>query len=210
MKNSSRSAPLPLPRPFSLLLVLLLLHLSLFFSLSITHPLCAQNFQWDESTALAKPQEQLVNSLIARLLISREVAWSKYCSHAKVRDLAREAKVLTDLKQEGRRIGMDPEEVILLFKPQIIASCRLQEELIAGWASGTLPRLTTPPKDLPGEIRPLLDKVDATLLLQWKALSAKSFDQGDFYSAVRIIEEHGFSTDVAKIAARPLFPRSSR
>ena len=178
--------------------------------LLLAGPLCAQNFQWDESTALAKPEEQLVNSLLARLLISREVAWSKFCSHAKVRDLAREAKVLTDLKEEGRKIGMAPEEVVYFFKPQIVASCRLQEELIAGWGSGMLHRPTTPPKDLPGEIRPLLDKVDRTLLLQWKALSSKSFDRGDFYAAASKIEEHGFSADVAKIAARPLFPRFSR
>ena len=178
--------------------------------LLLAGPACSQNFQWDESVALARPEEQLVNSLLARLLISREVAWSKYCRHAKVRDLAREAKVLTDLKEEGQKIGLPPEEVLSLFKPQIVASCRLQDELIAGWASGTLPRPTSPPKDLPGEIRPLLDKVDRTLLLQWKAVSSKSFDLADFYAAATTIEKQGFSADVAKIAARPLFPRSAR
>lgn len=175
----------------------------------------SQSFQWDQSTALKstaskRPEDQLVNSIVARLLLSREVAWSKFCSHAKVRDLAREAKVLTDLKEEGRKIGLTPEEVTQFFKPQSIASCRLQEELMGGWASGAIPRPETSPKDLRGEIRPLLDKVDQTLLLQWKELSSRSFDQGDFYSAMETIQEHGFSADVAKIAANPFLPRSTR
>lgn len=172
----------------------------------------AQSFQWDQSSALRstasnRPEDQLVNSIVARLLISREVAWSKFCSHAKVRDLAREARVLTDLKEEGRKLGLSPEEVNIFFKPQIVASCRLQEELIAGWASGAIPRPASPPKDLPGEIRPLLDKVDQALLLQWRAVCAKSFDQADYYAAKGMIQEQGFSADVAGIAARPISPR---
>lgn len=170
----------------------------------------AQSFQWDQSTAMKRPEDQLVNSIVARLLLSKEVAWSKFSSHAKVRDLAREARVLTDLKEEGRKIGLAPEEVVCFFKPQIIASCRLQEELMAGWGSGALPRPTTPPKDLPGEIRPLLDKVDRTLLLQWKAVSSKSFDRADYYAAKGTIQEQGFSAEVAGIAARPLLPSSAR
>jgi len=161
------------------------------------------SFQWDQSTALARPDDQIVNSIIARLLLSKEVAWSKFCSHARVRDLAREAKVLTDLKEEGREQGLAPEQVSFFFKPQIVASCRLQEELIAGWSSG-LPRPKTPPKELKEEVRPLLDKVDRTLLLQWKALATKSFDRADYYAAVQLIHEQGFSADVSKIAARPL------
>lgn len=178
--------------------------------LLIADPVWSQSFQWDESTALARPNEQLSISIIARLLISREVAWNKFCRHAQVRDLAREAKVLTDLKEQGKQIGLAPEDVVTLFKPQIVASCRLQEELMAGWASGALPRPSTPPKDLQVEIRPLLDKVDRTLLLQWKTVSSNSYDRGDYYAAVRTIEDQGFSADVAKIAARPFSPRPAR
>jgi hypothetical protein len=197
LKASVSSNPV---RIFPLLAALLL----------ITGQAWSQSFQWDESTALARPDEQLTSSIIARLLISREVAWNKFCRHAQVRDLAREAKVLTDLKVEGRKIGLAPEDVVSLFKPQIVASCRLQEELIGGWASGTLTRPSTPPKDLQGEIRPLLDKVDRTLLLQWKAVSSKAFDLADYYAAAKTIQDQGFSVDVAKIAARPFSPRPAR
>ena len=168
----------------------------------------SQTLQWDQATALARPEDQLVNSVVTRLILSREVAWSKFCTHAKVRDLAREAKVLSELKEAGRAIGLSPEEVSFFFKPQIVASCRYQEELIEGWANGQ-PCPGSPPKDLAGEIRPLLDKVDQTLLQQWKAISSKSFDRVDFYTAVQMIQERGIPADVAKIAARPLVPRSS-
>lgn len=179
---------------------------TLFLSVALAS---SQSFQWDQAAALANPKDQLVNSLTARLLLSREVAWSKFCAHAKVRDLGREAKVLTDLKAEGSKMGLSPEAVSFLFKPQIVASCRFQEELIAGWTSG-LPRPTTPPKDLQGELRPLLDKVDQTLLLQWKAVSAKSFDLADFYAAEKMIEDQGIPDAVAKIAVRPLDPSLPR
>jgi chorismate mutase-like protein len=184
----------------------LLLPLMLVIMTGVLFSQTTRNFQWDEATALSRPEDQILNSIITRLLLSREVAWSKFCNHAKVRDLAREAKVLADLKQAGRKIGLTPEQVNSIFKPQIVASCRLQEELIAGWRSG-FPRPQTSPKDLKAEIRPLLDKVDGTLLLQWKALSNKSFDRADYYSAVEGIQEQGFSTDIAKIAARPLGPQ---
>ena len=172
-------------------------------------PAFSQSFQWDQAAALANPKDQLVKSLTTRLLLSREVAWSKFCTHAKVRDLGREAKVLTDLKAEGATIGLSPEAVSFFFKPQIVASCRFQEELIAGWASG-LPRPTTPPKDLQGELRPLLDKVDQTLLLQWKAVFSKCFDLADFYAAEKMIEEQGIPAAVAKIAVHPLDPALPR
>jgi len=183
-----------------LLPVMLLLMTGMLFSQS------PQRFQWDQATALARPGDQIVNSIIARLLLSKEVAWSKFCSHSQVRDLAREAKVLTDLKEQGEAMGLTPDQVSFFFKPQIIASCRLQEELIAGWNSG-LPLPKSPPKDLKDEIRPLLDKVDRTLLLQWKALAARPFDRADYYAAVEGIQEQGFSADIAKIAARPLVPK---
>jgi chorismate mutase-like protein len=177
------------------------------FLFLLAGPVWSQAFRWDEAAALARPEEELVNSIVARLLLSREVAWTKFCNHAKVRDLAREAKVLADLKQEGRKIGLTPEEVSCFFKPQIASSCRLQEEMIMGWASG-LPRPSTPPKDLQGEIRPLIDKLDRTLLHQWKAVCSKSFDRADFYAARGLIEGQGIPAEVAKIAAQPLLSRS--
>ena len=43
-------------------------------------PAFSQSFQWDQAAALANPKDQLVKSLTTRLLLSREVAWSKFCT----------------------------------------------------------------------------------------------------------------------------------
>lgn len=157
-----------------------------------------------------RPEDLLVRLIISRLDLSREVAWSKFCSHSRVRDPEREERVLAAMKSEGEKLGIPGDRVFHLFKPQIIASCRLQEELIAGWGSGSIPRPPSPPKDLQREIRPDLDKVDGALLRVWSVVSAKPWDRADFYAAERMIEERGFTPDVAKIAARPLAGSSGR
>ncbi len=157
-----------------------------------------------------RPEDLLVRLIIARLDLSREVAWSKFSRHAKVSDPEREAMVLAGMRSEGEKLGITGDQVFLLFKPQIIASCRLQEELIAGWASASIPRPLTAPKDLQREIRPDLDKVDTALLRVWRVLSGKKWDRSDFYAAQALIEQRGFSPDVAKIAARPLGPSSGK
>jgi chorismate mutase-like protein len=157
-----------------------------------------------------RPEDLLVRLIIARLDLAREVAWSKFSRHAKVSDPEREARVLAGMRSEGEKLGIPGDQVFLLFKPQIIASCRLQEELIAGWASDSIPRPLTPAKDLQREIRPDLDKVDAALLRVWRVLSGKAWDRADFYAALGMIEQRGFSADVAKIAARPLAPSSGK
>lgn len=163
-----------------------------------------------QSAPSDRPEDLLVRLIIARLDLSREVAWSKFSRHAKVRDPEREAVVLAAMKSEGEKLGIRGDRVFLLFKPQIIASCRLQEELIAGWASGSIPRPLTPAKDLQREIRPDLDKVDQAMLRVWRVLSAKAWDRADFFAAQGMIEQRGFSADVAKIAAQPLDPRPAR
>ncbi len=163
-----------------------------------------QGFGLIQLHAEDRPEDLLLRLIIARLDLSREVAWSKFSRHAKVSDPEREARVLAGMRSEGEKMGIPGDQVFLLFKPQIIASCRLQEELIAGWGSGAIPRPPTPPKDLQREVRPDLDKVDGALLKVWRVLAGKKWDRADFHAAQGVIEQSGFSADVAKIAARPL------
>lgn len=155
------------------------------------------------SFAPTPPQESLIASLVARLKLSKEVAWTKFQQHLPVADLKREAAILTALKSQGEKIGLTSNEVRVLFVPQIAASRRAQEELIAAWRFGT-PLPKTPPKDLQRDIRPLVTKVSLEMLQEWKALPAQS-RCADFQEAAerRIIQE-GFSADVARIAASPL------
>ena len=144
----------------------------------------------------------LVTLMIQRLQLSREVAWSKCRAGIPVADPAREARMLTDLKTMGSHTDLSSSEVSRLFLPQIAASRRYQEELIAGWRSGIdVPKIK--PLDL-AEIRPRLDKVNQEMLRQWAVVYHTQFDWADREEAQRMLRERGIPSDVAKIAVSPL------
>jgi chorismate mutase len=145
----------------------------------------------------------LVTLMIQRLQLSREVAWSKCQAGIPVADRIREARMLTDLKVAGRQEGLTSEEVTRLFIPQIAASRRYQEELIAGWRSGIdVPKIK--PLDLSSEIRPRLDKLNREMLRQWEVVCHTQLDWADREEAERMLRDRGISPDVAKIAVSPL------
>jgi hypothetical protein len=111
--------------------------------------------------------------------------------------------MLTELKTAGSQEGITSEDVSRLFLPQIAASRRYQQELIAGWRSGIeVPKLK--PLDLASEIRPRLDKVNQEMLRQWSVVCHARLDWADREEAQRMLRERGIPTDVAKIAASPL------
>ena len=146
---------------------------------------------------------QLVTLMIQRLQLSREVAWSKCQAGIPVADPVREARMLTDLKVAGRQEGLTSEEVTRLFLPQIAASRRYQEELIAGWRSGIdVPKIKS--LDLATQIRPRLDKLNRKILRQWEVVCHTHLDWADREEAERMLRNRGISPDVAKIAVSPL------
>jgi len=155
------------------------------------------------SADVAERLNPLVTLMIQRLQLSREVAWSKCRAGIPVADPAREARMLTDLKAAGSQVGLSPSEVTRLFLPQIAASRRYQEELIAGWRTGIdVPKIK--PLDLATEVRPRLDKVNHEMLRQWVVVSRSRVDWADREEAERMLRERGIPADVAKIAAKPL------
>ena len=110
--------------------------------------------------------------------------------------------MLTDLKTMGSHTDLSSSEVSRLFLPQIAASRRYQEELMAGWRSGIdVPKIK--PLDL-AEIRPRLDKVNQEMLRQWAVVYHTQFDWADREEAQRMLRERGIPSDVAKIAVSPL------
>lgn len=145
----------------------------------------------------------LVTLMIQRLQLSREVAWSKCRAGTPVADPAREARMLADLKSMGAQSALSPTVVSRLFLPQIAASRRYQEELIAGWRSGIdVPKIK--PLDLASEIRPRLDKVDREMLREWGYVCHAQLDWADREEAQRMLQQRGIPADVAKIAVSPL------
>ena len=145
----------------------------------------------------------LVVLMIQRLQLSREVAWSKYQSGTQVADPSREARMLTDLKAAGQANGLSSLDVARLFLPQIAASRRYQEELIAGWRSGIdVPKVQ--PLVIASEIRPRLDKVNREMLLQWARIFHTHLDWADREEADRTLRESGIPAEVARMAVLPL------
>jgi chorismate mutase-like protein len=167
--------------------------------------ICTESFAQTPSSDIqgSVQQDHLVASIITRLELAREVAWTKFQNHAPVADLAREAAILTALKSAGKKLGLTEDQVSALFVPQIAASRRAQEELIAGWRFGS-PRPKTPPKDLQRDIRPLVTKISLELLQEWKDLPPQSLSSTFRRDAEKQIIAKGFSPDVARIAASPL------
>ncbi|NBZ95594.1 MAG: gamma subclass chorismate mutase AroQ [Proteobacteria bacterium] len=155
------------------------------------------------TAAVDAPLNPLVTLMIQRLQLSREVAWNKCRAGIPVADPAREARMLTDLRSAGVQEGLSAAEVTRLFLPQIAASRRYQQELIAGWRSGIdIPRIE--PLDLAAEIRPRLDKVNREMLRQWVKICREPLDWADKEEARRMLLERGIPSDVAKIAVGPL------
>jgi chorismate mutase-like protein len=147
--------------------------------------------------------EPLVTLMIQRLQLSREVAWSKCRGGIPVADPAREALMLRDLKASGAGIGLTSGEVARLFLPQIAASRRYQEELIAGWRSGIdVPKVK--PLDIASEIRPRLDGLNREMLRQWVVVARLPVDWADREGAQRMLVARGIPPDVARIAVSPL------
>jgi chorismate mutase len=147
--------------------------------------------------------QPLVILMIQRLQLSREVAWSKCRAGLPVADPVREARMLTELKAEGGKDGLSPAEVVRLFLPQIAASRRYQEELIAGWRSGIdVPGVA--PLDLAADIRPRLDRVNREMLREWARVGRGTLDWADRKEAERMLRERGIPAEVARIAVTSL------
>lgn len=145
----------------------------------------------------------LVTLMIQRLQLSREVAWSKCRQGIPIADPAREARMLTELKTAGAELGLSSGEVARLFIPQIAASRRYQEELIAGWRAGIdVPGIE--PMDLAGDVRPRIDRVNREMLRRWAEVCRGPLDWADREEAQRMICQRGIPVEVARIATGPL------
>lgn len=143
----------------------------------------------------------MIGSIVERLQLSREVAWSKFSRHLGVGDPARESSLLASLKSQGILIGVTGKQVEALFKPQIEASRTLQQQLMDGWNRG-IQQPVSSPKSLQREIRPQLDQISREMLQEWRSLLRQPFRPSLRREAEMAIQSHGFSKKIASIASR--------
>lgn len=162
------------------------------------------------ATTLAAPiaqlpdaQTRLIDDIITRLEISKDVAWTKFRSHLPVVNPQREAVIMKGLISQGEKIGLTRNEVTSFFRPQVFASCLLQEEMIEAWKAGIL-QPKNPPKDLQKEIRPRMVAISLKMLVDLKALPPSSFKNSFRQEADQRIQAMGFTKKVASTASSPL------
>jgi chorismate mutase-like protein len=125
--------------------------------------------------AAASPVEpddlgSLVDLAAQRILVSDEVAATKFRSGAPVEDLFREGQVLAEAGRRAVQLGLDQELAIHFVRSQIYASKIVQCGLLARWQAHPEDAPCIAP-DLPS-IRERLDKLDEQLLEQLRRMRA--------------------------------------
>ena len=144
-------------------------------------------------------ENRLIEAMVRRLDLSRQVAWVKFQNNIPVSDPKREAEVLASLVTKGNELGLAPRTVELFFTAQIRASRTIQSELIGAWKHGaTVPAF--PPWDLKRHIRPRLDAVSNDMLAALRTPPQRGFR----HFAYKSLRQRGFSHAVASAAVAPL------
>ncbi|WP_394428813.1 chorismate mutase [Streptomyces sp. SGAir0957] len=108
----------------------------------------------------------LAGLVIERLLVSDDVAASKYGTDSPIEDPVREEQVLAQVRQEAAEAGVDPDAATDFFRDQITASKVVQRGLYDRWAAHPDEAPTTRP-DL-ARIRERLDRLTTALLHELK------------------------------------------
>jgi chorismate mutase len=109
----------------------------------------------------------LVDLAVQRILVSDDVAATKYRSGAPVEDLLRERQVLAEAGRRAAQMGLDREFAIRFFRSQIDASKVVQRGMLARWQAHPEEAPSTPP-DLQS-IRERLDELTDQLLEQLRS-----------------------------------------
>ena len=104
----------------------------------------------------------LTDLVIQRLLVSDQVAASKFGTDSPIDAPAREQQELDAVRQQAGPLGLDPDAAVAFFQDQITASKVVQKGLFARWTAHPDQAPTSRP-DL-GQIRTQLDELTTQLL----------------------------------------------
>ncbi|ADG20797.1 chorismate mutase [Paraburkholderia sp. JPY681] len=112
----------------------------------------------------------LVRSMADRLNTADQVALNKWDTGQPVYDPQREAQVIANAVAMASEYGLTTEDVTNIFSDQIEANKEIQYELLSNWMrQGNAP--ATPRQSLAGVIRPILDKLQANIMLNLKGVA---------------------------------------
>jgi chorismate mutase len=115
------------------------------------------------------PVRNLVDLVVQRLLIGRQIAAAKFWTGSPVVDSERESLVLRGARVQAERLGLDESYASGFFYAQLVASRTVQRSLIARWTSQpVLAPMVCP--DIQ-EVRGRLDLMDLDLV--WSLLEVR-------------------------------------
>lgn len=115
--------------------------------------------------------DSLASLVIERLLLSDQVAASKYGTDSGIDDPVREQRLLESVELQAAAFRIDPGATADFFYDQIVASKVVQRGLFARWAAHPAEAPTDPP-DLK-VIRLELDRITTALLHELKATQGR-------------------------------------
>lgn len=110
---------------------------------------------------------RLTDLAAQRVAIADQVAAAKYGTPSPIDDPAREQQIYDSVSAQAPGLGLDPADAVRFFRAQIEANKLVQRGLYARWDAHPAEAPTTRP-DL-GQIRPVIDRVNASLLTELAA-----------------------------------------
>ena len=127
--------------------------------------ICAEGRAYSQNANAIDRLQPLVETSAQRLVIAEQVALAKWDSGRPVEDASREGQVIVSAIKAGESKGLDRASVSNFFKAQIEANKLVQYSLLAEWRRiGKAPTHT--PVNLAGTIRPELDRIEETLIVE--------------------------------------------
>ncbi len=117
-----------------------------------------------------------VDSMVVRLSIMPEVAYTKYRKNIEICDPVREDEQIRIFVAAANKRGINPRLAESVFRDQMMAAKQVQWKLFQQWNSGQAPLPTHEPLDIATQLRPLIDKANDTLLAALQQAQDQRFD----------------------------------
>jgi chorismate mutase len=134
-------------------------------------------FTTTSASAATRSLWSLTDLAAQRVQLADKVAAAKYGTPSPIDDPVRDQQILDDVAAKSGPLGLDPAATVAFFRDQIEANKVVQRGLYARWEAHPDEVPTSRP-DLATEVRPALDRLNASLLAEFAAARASRARRG--------------------------------